>query len=329
MIESIEAREKDMSDYAIGIDLGGTKIAGALIDRQGRVLKQVKRLTLAQEGVDAVVDRIVACIRELLTVSPGSLAGIGLGAPAAVDSQRQIVTSAGNLGWYDVPLGALLSKKLGEAWPDFFWLDKDVSAATLCEALYGAGQGVRYLIYVAVGTGVGAGQILNGGLYCGAHGSDGNIGHYILDSGGEVCVCGKRGCVETLSSGPSIVRRTVVALNNHESSLLATLDSRTITAVEVVEAAKAGDQLARRVLAEAGRYLGIALAFYIDMMNPELVIIGGGMMAAGDLLLDPLRQALQEWALPVNVEPLLVVPAAVRNASAIGAAAFVWHFNPD
>lgn len=127
---------------------------------------------------------------------------------------------------------------------------------------------MRYLIYVAVGTGVGAGRILNGGQKCGARGSDGNIGHYMLESSGKVCVCGKRGCVETLSSGPSIVRRTVVALNNHESSLLATLDSRTITAVEVVEAAKAGDQLARRVLAEAGRYLGIALAFCIDMMNP-------------------------------------------------------------
>jgi glucokinase len=316
-----------MADYAIGIDLGGTKIAGALINRQGHVLEQVKRPTLPQEGVDAVVDRIVACIRELEAVTHGSVAGIGLGAPAAVDSQRQIVTSAVNLGWYDVPLGALLIERLGTSWANSLWLDKDVSAATLCEALYGAGQGARYLIYVGVGTGVGAGQMLNGRLYCGAHGSDGNIGHFILDPGGEVCGCGKRGCVETLSSGPSIARRAVAALSHHESSSLAMLDSRTITAIEVVEAAKAGDQLARRILAEAGRYLGIALAFYIDMINPERVIIGGGMIAAGDLLLDPLRQAIREWALPVNVEPLRVVPAAVQNAGAIGAAAFVWYFN--
>jgi len=316
-----------MADYAIGIDLGGTKIAGALVDRQGHALAQVKRPTLPQEGVPAVVDRIAACIQDLLASCPGPVAGIGLGAPAAVDSQRRIVTSAANLGWYDVPLGTLLDERLGTTWSNSMWLDKDVSAATLCEALYGAGQGARYLIYVGVGTGVGAGQMLDGRLYCGSRGSDGNIGHFILDPGGEVCGCGKRGCVETLSSGTAVARRALAALHNNKSSSLAPLDPVTITAREVVQAARAGDQLARRILAEAGRSLGTALAYYIDMMNPELVIIGGGMLAAGDLLLDPLRKAIQDWALPVNVKALKVVPAAVENGAAIGAAAFVWYFN--
>ncbi len=316
-----------MSNYAIGVDLGGTKIAAALIDREGHVLARARRPTQPQEGVGAVIDRIIACIRELETAAPGPVGGIGLGAPAAVDVRRQVVIAAVNLGWYDLPVGALLVERLGTAWADRLWIDKDVSGAALCEFLYGAGQGAEQLLYVGVGTGVGAGQVLDGRLYHGACGSDGNIGHLILNPEGEVCGCGKRGCVETVVSGPSIARHAVAALQRGETSTLSALAPQAITAVQVVEAAKAGDELACRTLAEAGRYLGIALAYYLDIMNPERVIIGGGVMAAGDLLLGPVRQTIQERSLPANVEVVRVMPAALQDAAAIGAAAFVWHYD--
>ena len=215
-----------MTDYAIGIDLGGTKIAAVLLDRQGNVAAQLRRPTLPQEGVDAVIARIVACIKELEAMAhDGPVVGIGLGAPASVDSQRQVILSAANLGWHDVPIGALLRRRLGDSWAGALWVDKDVGAGTLCEFLYGAGRGARRLLYVGIGTGVGAGQMFDGRLFHGADGSDGNIGHFILKPDGDLCGCGKRGCVETLVSGPAIARQAVAALRQFEPS---TLDRKSV-----------------------------------------------------------------------------------------------------
>jgi glucokinase len=318
-----------VAEFAIGIDLGGTKIAGALIDRAGQVLAQVRRPTQAHEGYAAVIERVVACIRELEAAAPGPVAGIGLGAPASVDTRRKVVIAAVNLGWYELPLGKLLIEHLGAAWADRLWIDKDVNGAALCEFLYGAGQGAGQLFYVGVGTGVGAAQVLDGRVYHGACGSDGNIGHLALNPEGDPCGCGKRGCVETVVSGPSIARRAAAALIRGEHGLLAALNPDSITAVQVVEAARAGDELACRILAEAGRYLGIALAYYVDLANPDRIVVGGGVMAAGNLLLNPIRETIREWALPANAGIAQVVPATFPDAGAIGAAAFVWHSIQD
>jgi glucokinase len=320
---------KIMADYAIGIDVGGTKIAGALVDRTGHVSARVRYPTHAQEGTSAVLERIVSCIRELQEASPGLVAGIGIGAPASVDIRRKVVIASVNLGWYELPIGDLLIERLGASWADRLWVDKDVNGAALCEFLYGAGQGARQLCYVGVGTGVGAAQVLNGHLYHGASGSDGNIGHLMLILDGEPCGCGKRGCVETVASGPSIARRALAALKGGEPSLLGASSPESISAVQVVEAARAGDPLACRILAEAGHYLGIALAYYVDLSNPDRIVVGGGMMAAGELLLGPLRQTIRDRALPANAESARVVPAAFADSAAIGAAAFVWQNRID
>jgi glucokinase len=311
-----------MADYAIGIDVGGTKIAAVLIDRAGQVIRQTRRPTTPAEGTAPVIQRIAACIRELDTLAPGTVTGVGVGIPGAVDSRGQRVIAAINLGWDNLPIGRLLVEALGSAWADRLWVDKDANAAAIGELLYGAGCGAQQLICVMVGTGVGAGLIFDGRLYHGVKGGDGNIGHLIVKPEGDLCACGKRGCIETIASGPAIARRA--AKLRHESSTLALLNTETMTAAQVVTAAHVGDVVAQRILAEAGQALGIGLAFYIDLTNPERIIIGGGVSAAGDWLLNPLRQTLVDWALPINTRAVQVVPAALPDAGAIGAAAFVW-----
>lgn len=318
-----------MSGYAIGVDLGGTKIAAVLIDHQGQVIADTRRATDPAEGITPVIGRIVACIHDMQATATGPVAGIGIGIPGATDSDGRRVISAVNLGWYDVPVGDLLIEVLGSQWMDRLWVDKDANAAAVCELLYGAGRGVQHMLYVTIGTGVGAGLIFNRRLYHGITGGDGNIGHLIIDPNGDPCPCGKRGCIETITSGPSIARRAAAAVQRGENTLMSALNGEKITAAQVTEAARAGDSVARRLLAEAGRALGIGLAFYVDLTNPERIVIGGGVSQAGDLLLDPLRQTLAEWALPMNARAVQVTPAALADAGAIGAAAFVWMNKTD
>lgn len=313
-----------MSEYAIGVDLGGTKIAAALVDRAGHVLAETRRLTQPADGAEAVIDRIAACIREVQAACSREVAGIGVGIPGAVDTRSRVVIEAVNLGWSDLPAGDLLIEQLGSAWSDKLWMDKDANAAAVAELLYGVGQGAQQMIYVTVGTGVGAGLIFNGRLYHGATSGDGNIGHVIVEPDGDPCPCGKSGCVETVASGPSIARRAAAALRRGETSSLSPLDSAQLTAEAVAKAAHEGDPFARRFWTEAGRALGIALAYYVDLTNPELIVIGGGVGRVGDLLLDPLRATIKARALPINTHGLRVVRAALADAGAVGAAALVW-----
>ena len=315
-----------MNDYAIGIDLGGTKIDGALIDREGNLLAHTRRSTAVEEGVPAVVGRIAACIEELAASGEG-VAGVGIGAAGMTDSRRGVVIMASNLKWVNVPLRDLVVERLGAAWARRVWVDKDTNAAVLGEMLYGAGRGARHLLYVTVGTGVGGGMALDGRLYHGATEGASDIGHLVLEPDGDICGCGKRGCLEALSAGPAIARRARAALDEGQPSTLAGLNRQALSAVEVVAAAQQGDALARRAVEEAGRYLGIALAYYVDINNPQYIIVGGGVTAAaGELLLAPARAIIAARALPSNAAAVQVVPAGLGvESGAIGAAALVWH----
>lgn len=317
---------KEVGPFAIGIDLGGTKIAGALVSHDGRIGFKESLLTLPEEPVESVLQRIVACAERLQAEVATPIAGIGIGTPAMTDSRRGIVIHASNLRWTNVPLRDLVVDRLGATWNERVWVDKDTNAAALGEMLYGAGRDSRHLLYVTIGTGVGGGMVLDGHLYHGASEGASDIGHMVLDPEGEVCGCGKRGCLETIASGPAIVRQARTALLRGEASALSVLDWGSISARDVVDSAKEGDDLARAVLVLAGHSLGVALAYYVDINNPELILIGGGVAAAGELLLGPIRERIGDRALPANARNVKVIPAGLGpDSGAIGAAALVWH----
>ncbi|MCL4394995.1 MAG: ROK family protein [Chloroflexi bacterium] len=315
-----------MSPYAIGIDLGGTKIAGALVSATGVVAAQERIATQAEEGFPAVIARLAQCARRLERAAKEPIAGIGVGAAGMTDSRRGVVIAASNLKWTNVPLRDLLAEQLGKEPPGTVWVDKDTNAAALGEMLYGAGRGSQDFLYVTVGSGVGGGMVLDGRLYRGAREGASEMGHLVIDPAGPTCGCGKRGCVEALASGPAIARQARQALKDGFDSKLRVLDPETVTAVQVVEAARGGDPLAISVLTAAGRTLGIALSYYVDINNPDRIIVGGGVAAAGELLLDPIRRTIAERALPANSATVKVVGAGLGSESgAVGAAALVWY----
>ncbi|NPV66006.1 MAG: ROK family protein [Anaerolineae bacterium] len=316
-----------MAELALGIDLGGTKIAGALVTREGTVVAEVRTPTRPEEGVEPVIGRMAECIRALQAQAGSGhrIVGIGIGAAGSTDHVRGVVIMGSNLRWVNVPLRDRLLAHLGDAWAGPISVAKDTNAAALGELLYGAGRGAQTILYVTVGTGIGGGLVLEGKLYHGVSGGAADLGHLIVETDGPLCGCGKRGCVEALASGPAIARQAREQLAAGRPSILADRPPETLTAVDVVEAAQRGDALAREIITLAGQRLGMVLAWCVDVVNPERIIIGGGVAAAGDLLFEPVRQTVAVRALPSNVEAVRIVPAGLgANSGEIGAAALVW-----
>lgn len=313
------------SPYAIGLDLGGTKIAAGLMAADGKLLAESVRATPVRSGVASVVDALVEAAQEAATqadVPPDAILGVGLGSPGPVDERRGVVVFAPNLFWKDVPVIELLATRL--PWP--CWLVNDADAAALGEARYGAGQGSDSLLYLTVSTGIGGGIIIGGRLYSGAHGMAGEFGHIVVDQAGPVCRCGQRGCLEAMASGTATARRAAEALAQGRPSVLRELsegDPERVTARLVGEAAERGDVLAREVLNETAHYLGLGLVTLVNSFDPDLVVIGGGLAALGDVLLDPVRKAVREGALPLASREVRVVQAGLgRLSGVIGAAAY-------
>ena len=315
-----------MDQFALGVDMGGSKISYALVDQDGKVFLRALEQTRAAEGPAAVINRMAAKINEFLSLNLSNVIGIGIGAAGMTDSQRGIVINASNLHWRNVPLKQDLLNQLNPGWENKTWVDKDTNAAALGEMFFGSGQGSKDLLYVTVGTGIGGGMILGGQLYHGVSEGASDIGHLVLVEDGPLCGCGKRGCLETLASGPAIARLAVKLLGDSANSPLKSLPTDQITAQTVVEAARAGDSLALQCLETAGKWLGIALAYYIDINNPDRIIIGGGVGLAGELLSGPARRIAQERSLPTNAQAVQILQAGlVADSGVIGAACLVWQ----
>lgn len=317
-----------MAKFALAIDLGGTKIAAAVVREDGAIIAHATRPTDAQKGGDWVLNRVKEAVLEALDASrlhPERLAGVGMGTPGIVDAQRGVMLSdAVNIpDWQGRDLKAELERVLSV--PAF--VDNDANAAALGELIFGAGKGVNHLVYVTLGTGVGGGVIVNGELIRGATFAAGEIGHIPVDPNGPRCGCGSYGCVEAFASGPAIATRAREYVRQGVTTKLQTMASPDeITAEHVASAAQQGDPLACFVLAEAGKYLGIALAGIVNLLNPERIIIGGGVAQAGDLLLEPVRWEIRRRALLTAVDVVQVVPAALgTDAGILGAAALVFR----
>jgi glucokinase len=293
----------------VGVDLGGTNIRAVVLDQSLEVTGRSETLTRSEEGVEAVVGRMADCVREALDragVAAEDVAGVGVGAAGLTDWRSGMVLLASNLGWKDVPLKEHLSRELGGMRVE---VDKDTNAAALAEARLGAGRAFDHFLYVTAGTGIGGGIFLNGALYRGATGGAGDIGHVVVDPDGPLCGCGDHGCVEVFASGGGIAARARDALaNGGPEAASSSLSVEDLTAQAVFDAAQRGDALAARVVERAGASLGLVLADYVNINNPEAVVLGGGLLRAGALYREPVERELRRRALPALGDIVRIVP---------------------
>jgi glucokinase len=269
----------------VGVDLGASKIATGLIDPRGHIVARCRVATNAHEGLGAVVERIAHCIAELERSLPGGkrIAALGICSPGPVDHCTGVLLDPPNIpGLHNAPLRHALCERLGMP----VRLEHDAKAAALGEFTYGAGRGERSLVYIVVGSGVGAAIIIDGQLYRGLHNAAGEVGHITLDADGDLCSCGCRGCVETFLSGPRLALRYRRALECERWMA----PSEAITGERVVQWAGQGDALAQQVMVEAGQALGVAIASLAMILDIELYVVGSSVAKAGDLLLDPARR---------------------------------------
>ena len=275
-----------VSDWVVGVDLGGTKIALGLIETEDRIVARRRMLTAAHEGPQAVVERIAQGVAELERELPGRkrISALGICCPGPVDHCAGTLIDPPNLqGLHHAPLRQMLVERL--AIP--VRLEHDAKAAALGEYHYGTGRGERSMVYIVVGTGVGAAIVIDGELYRGMHNSAGEVGHITLDRHGELCSCGCRGCVETYLSGPRLASRYRRALESTGRELPSQAQ---ITGELVARLAGQGDALAVGVMTQAGEALGVAVASLAMILDVELYVVGSSVAKAGDLLFEPARK---------------------------------------
>jgi len=282
-----------MSDWVVGVDLGATKIAMGLIDPEDRIVAYRRTATDSQEGPQAVVGRIARSVAELEDELPAGkrIAGLGICSPGPVDHETGMVIDPPNMqGLHNTPLRQMLSERLNIP----VSLEHDAKAAALGEFYYGAGRGERSMVYIVVGTGVGAAIIADGKLYRGTHNAAGEVGHTTLDRQGELCLCGSRGCVETFMAGPWLARHYQRALEQ-EGREPWRGDQGPISGEVVARLAKDGDPLALQVMTEAGEALGVAVATMAMIMDIDLYVVGGSVAKSGDMLLAPARRIVPKY----------------------------------
>jgi len=319
--------EMKSAGYHLGVDLGGTTIAAALLDAEGHIIQETLIPTLAQEGHEAVIARMAELIQRVISEAGVDLAdvgSIGIGVPGVLDIEKGLTLFLPNLPgtWPRVPLALRIKQAVGL--PTF--LLNDVRAFTLGEKTYGAGRNVDNMVCLAIGTGIGGGIVVNGQLYLGLDGTAGEVGHQIIDMYGPPCGCGSHGCLEAFASGPAIATMAVRAIKQGLTTIIGQLvdyDLNRITPEVVCQAAKRGDRVAIDIFERAGFYLGVGIANLITILSPQMVVIGGGVAQAGELLFAPIRRTVAERVRVTPLEKVKIVPAELgRVAGVVGAA--VW-----
>jgi len=304
---------------AIGVDLGGTKMAVGAVDSERRIHYRSTEPTY-DRSADEILDALERELRAALDEAPDAV-GIGLGVPATIDRARGVSISAVNLPLIDVPIRDLISERLGLPTS----LDNDGNVAALAEHRFGAARGARNAVLLTIGTGIGGGLIIEGEVYRGSTGAGAELGHVVIDMNGPRCQgnCPNRGCVEALASGTALGREGREAARREPDSALGKLDAagEPIDGRAVTEAALDGDSTATEVMATIGRRLGVALSSLANIFEPDVIVIGGGVSAAGELLLGPARDELRWRALPPQNETRVVLAELGPDAGMYGAAA--------
>jgi glucokinase len=311
--------------YVVGIDIGGTNLVVGTVPEDGSdIVGLVSEPTLPEQGADAVLDRIARLARASIAQAAGThVAGVGVGAPGPLDTTRGIVLLTPNLGWVNLPLRDRLSEALGLP----ATLDNDANCAIFGEWWRGAARGAAHVVGLTIGTGIGGGIVLNGEIYHGASDVAGEIGHMSIDSMGRRCKCGNYGCLEAYASGPAIAARAVEGIEaGAETSLPQYVggDLAKITAQVVYEAAHDGDPYALEVVRDTAKFLGAGVASVINVFNPEVVVICGGVTLAGDELFVPLRSEVKRRAFRPAVQACRIVPGELQGTAGVYGAAAVF-----
>ena len=311
--------------YYIGIDLGGTNIAVGLVDREGAILAKKSVPTHAERSEEAVIDAIADAVRSLVAEAGYTMSdveSVGIGTPGSVDPEKGIVHSSCNLPFEDTPLSLLLEKRLKKP----IYVENDANCAALGEAKSGAAKGRKNVAMITLGTGVGGGIVINGSLYGGFNNFGGEFGHMIVEVGGELCACGQRGCLEAYASATAIARDARRAAEANPSSLLNLCAQKEgkFSGKTAFDAARLGDKDAGAVVDRYIRYLAIGSVNAIHILQPDVLVFGGGVAHEGDGLMIPLRKMVYEIAYSENIpeEKRTVLTAATlgNDAGIVGAA---------
>jgi glucokinase len=317
---------RELGQLALGVDIGGTKILTAVVDSDGKILSRDHSLTLATRGPEAVIETLLESTGRVLKqagITSAELRVIGLGAPGLSDPETGVLFTSPNLpGWKDVPLREIVERELGKKTV----LINDANAAAVGELRLGAGRGYRHLIYITISTGIGGGVIIDGRLYTGAIGTAGELGHMTILDSGPICNCGRPGCWEALASGTALAREARSRVKEGAGTTLLSYvggDVTRVTAEVIHKAAQDGDLLARELIEQTGHYLGVGLANLVNIFNPEIIVIGGGLSNIGDMLFQPAFKVAEEKSFEVPYRAVRFALAELgRNSGVLGAALY-------
>jgi glucokinase len=311
--------------YAIGIDVGGTRIAAGLVERKGRIVRETKMLTPKTAGPFGIVDAIVGMIEEITAgVHASEIAGVGMGLPAQVDFLRQSVEFSTNLPLGGVDVRGLVMSRL--KYP--VTIDNDGHTAALGESQFGAGKGIRDFVMVTLGTGVGGGIVLGGKLNRGSRGFGGEVGHLVIDVDGPPCPCGGRGHLESYAARPAIIRDARKAVATYAGSSITRLaggDENAITAEIVIDGANAGDPAAVEIMEHVGDMLGEAFVGLVNILNPQAIIVGGGIGESCPMVSERAAARVADEALAGRREVKVLIAALGNDAGVAGAAALAFE----
>jgi glucokinase-like ROK family protein len=306
--------------YIVGIDMGATHVGLVVTDFSAHVLEEIEHPFVVADGPRSCLAIINDYLTELLgrlNLNINQVTAVGMGVPGPVVAEAGGVSSPPIMpGWDEYPI----RKTLQELWHVPVSLGNDAELGALGEWAYGAGRGETNLAYIKVGTGLGAGLLIDGQIYRGTTGTAGEIGHITIQENGPLCTCGNYGCLEAMAGGEAIARKAREAIKAGKRTQLSDLAPDTILAVNVAAAAQRGDLVAQQIITEAGSHLGIAVASLVNLFNPGMVVIGGGVSQLGDLLLEPIRKTVMERSLHSSAKAVRIMSSVLgRRASSMGA----------
>jgi glucokinase len=314
--------------YVLGIDIGGTNLVVGAVTEDGMTVRGLlTEPTGVPDGADVVIDRILRMARSVMDSTRAEdrradLVGVGIGAPGPLDRKKGLVLLTPNLRWTNMPLRDRIGAPLGLPAS----LDNDANCAMLGEHWVGAAKGARNAVCFTIGTGIGGGIVVDGKLVHGASDVAGEIGHITIEMNGRRCGCGNDGCLEAYASGPAIARRAVEAIEAGAVSAMAEKagDNSRITAQTVFQCAADGDPLADELVRDTARYLGVGIANMLNILNPEIVVVCGGVTKAGDHLFVPLRREVSRRAFKPAVKACRIVPGQLEGTAGVVGAAKAW-----